>query len=70
MLKLERQPRRSGVEKEQTIRQRFGLSPTLYYQRLSRLIDRPAAWAADPMTVKRLRRLRDGRVGLIGPRRE
>ena len=67
VLSLERRPGRCPIEKEQTIRQRFGVSPTVYYQRLSRLIDRPAAWAADPVTVKRLRRLRDGRDDWAGP---
>ena len=37
------------------------MSPTRYYQLLNALIDKPEALAADPMLVKRLRRLRSGR---------
>jgi hypothetical protein len=47
--------------KENTIRQRFGLSAGRYYQLLSRLIDSPEAMRHDPMLVKRLRRLRTAR---------
>jgi hypothetical protein len=35
---------------------------TRYYQLLNALIDRPEALAADPVTVGRLRRLRDLRA--------
>lgn len=47
--------------KEQAIRERFDMSPTRYYQVLNALIDTQAALAADPLLVKRLRRLRDER---------
>ena len=47
--------------KEAAVRERFGLSPTRYYQVLNSLIDSPAALAADPMLVLRLRRARAGR---------
>lgn len=47
--------------KETEIRERFGESATRYYQRLAALIDNPAATAYDPMTVRRLQRLRDAR---------
>jgi len=47
--------------KESAIRERFGLSAVRYYQLLGALIDRPDALAHDPLTVKRLRRLRDAR---------
>ena len=50
----------SGL-KEQSIRERFAWSPTRYYQALNNLIDTEAALAADPLLVKRLRRLRDAR---------
>ncbi|MDR0990909.1 MAG: DUF3263 domain-containing protein [Propionibacteriaceae bacterium] len=63
MLAWERRPWRDPVVKAQAIHQRFGWSPTRYYQRLNRLIDQPAAWAADPMTVKRLRRRRQVGIG-------
>ncbi len=44
--------------KEQAIKELFDLSATRYYQLLNTLIDNPAALQADPMLVKRLRRLR------------
>jgi hypothetical protein len=47
--------------KEQAIRELFDMSATRYYQVLNALIDEPAALAADPMLVKRLRRVRAGR---------
>jgi hypothetical protein len=50
-----------GVSKELAIRERFGISPARYYQRLNRLIELPQALAYDPMLVRRLRRLREAR---------
>ena len=47
--------------KEQAIRDEFGFSPTRYYQLLNGLVDRPEAQAFDPLTVKRVRRLRADR---------
>jgi hypothetical protein len=47
--------------KERAIRDRFGFSAARYQQLLNRLIDRPEALAADPMLVRRLRRLREQR---------
>ena len=47
--------------KERAIRERFGFSAARYQQLLNRLIDRPEALAADPMLVRRLRRLREQR---------
>lgn len=47
--------------KETQIRDRFDMSATRYYQVLNALIDRPEALAADPLTTRRLRRLRDAR---------
>ena len=44
--------------KEQAVRELFDLSATQYYQVLNTLIDSPAALAAEPMLVKRLRRMR------------
>ena len=44
--------------KEEAIRARFDLSTTRYYELLNRLIDKDAAVEADPMLVKRLRRMR------------
>lgn len=47
--------------KERVIRERLGISPTRYYQLLGALIDDPLALAHDPVTVNRLRRIRDAR---------
>ncbi|MDR0417042.1 MAG: DUF3263 domain-containing protein [Propionibacteriaceae bacterium] len=58
MLDVERRGWRDRFAKEQAIRDRFGWSPTQYYEALNRLIDEPAAWAAEPLVVKRLRRRR------------
>jgi len=44
--------------KEQAIRDEFEVSATRYYQLLNELIEKRAALEADPMLVKRLRRLR------------
>lgn len=58
ILDFERHWWKSPGAKDQTIRERFELSPTRYYQVLNNLIDTPEALAADPLLVKRLRRLR------------
>lgn len=47
--------------KEQSITDEFGMTPTLYYAHLNRLLDNPAAYVAEPMLVKRLRALRQTR---------
>lgn len=47
--------------REQEIRERFDMSTPRYYQVLNALIDSPAALAADPLLVKRLRRQRENR---------
>lgn len=39
----------------------LGMSETRYYQRLNALIDMPEAMERDPLTVKRLQRLRNAR---------
>lgn len=61
ILVFERQWWRYAGAKEQAVREQFDLSPTRYYQVLNALIDRPEALVADPMLVKRLRRLRAAR---------
>lgn len=58
ILAFERQWWKYAGAKEQAIRELFEMSATRYYQVLNALIDSPAALAADPMLVKRLRRLR------------
>ncbi|MGH3831443.1 MAG: DUF3263 domain-containing protein [Pseudonocardiaceae bacterium] len=69
MLAFERQWWKYAGAKEQAIRELFDLSATRYYQALNSLIDRPEALAADPMLVKRLRRLRSGRQRARAARR-
>jgi hypothetical protein len=61
MLRFERQWWRRPGAKETAIRDRFGLAPTRYYQVLNALVDRPAALEADPLLVRRLRRVRAAR---------
>jgi hypothetical protein len=61
VLQFERQWWRHAGAKEEAIRREFGVGPTAYYQLLSRLIDEPAAFAYDPMLVKRLQRQRASR---------
>lgn len=62
ILVFERQWWSHAGAKERAIREEFGLSTTRYYQLVNQLIDKRAALAADPMLVKRLRRLRAGRL--------
>ncbi len=61
ILAFERQWWKYAGAKEQAIRELFDMSATRYYQVLNTFIDTPAALAADPMLVKRLRRLRASR---------
>jgi hypothetical protein len=61
VLAFERQWWKYAGAKEEAIRRQFGISPTAYYQLLSRLIDEPAVLAAEPMLVKRLQRQRAAR---------
>lgn len=69
ILAFERQWWRYAGAKEQAIRDLFDMSATRYYQVLNSLIDRPEALAADPMLVKRLRRLRASRQRARSARR-
>ncbi|RBY96369.1 DUF3263 domain-containing protein [Blastococcus sp. TF02-8] len=61
MLGFERQWWRRAGAKETAIRDVFGTTPTRYYQALNALVDRPEALAADPLLVRRLRRVRTAR---------
>jgi hypothetical protein len=61
ILAFERQWWRRPGAKDQAIRDTFDLPVTRYYQLLNRLLDDPAALAADPVLVNRLRRLRTHR---------
>jgi hypothetical protein len=68
ILAFERQWWRHAGAKETAIRDRFGLTPTRYYQALNALVDHPAALAVDPVLVRRLRRLRAARQRQRSPR--
>lgn len=46
--------------REEAVRAEFGMPLLRYHQLLNRLISSPGAEAADPVTVHRLQRLRDG----------
>jgi hypothetical protein len=61
MLTFERQWWRRPGAKETAIRNQFGVTPTRYYQALNALVDRSDALAADPLLVRRLRRVRSAR---------
>ncbi len=56
ILDLERRFYRTAGAKDDAIRA-IGLTPTRYYQLAVQLIATPEAVAADPVTVKRLRRI-------------
>ncbi|MEV7984965.1 DUF3263 domain-containing protein [Micromonospora sp. NPDC085948] len=62
ILAFEQQWWRHAGAKEQAVRDTFGLSSTRYYQLLNGLLDNPAALAADPVLIARLRRLRSSRA--------
>lgn len=61
ILEFERQWWRYAGAKEEAIRERFALSSTRYYQLLNQLLEKPEALQADPMLVKRLRKVRSTR---------
>ena len=69
ILAFERQWWKYAGAKEQAVRELFDMSATRYYQVLNGLLDDPAALAADPMLVKRLRRLRASRQKARSARR-
>jgi len=61
ILEFERHWWKYAGAKEQAVREKFDMSSTRYYQVLNALIDRPEALEADPLLVRRLRRLRASR---------
>ena len=69
ILEFERQWWKYAGAKEEAIKELFGMSATAYYRVLNALVDRPEALAADPMLVKRLRRLRASRQKARAARR-
>jgi hypothetical protein len=62
ILEFERNWWRYAGAKESAIKELFDLTPPAYYQALNNLIDRDDALLAQPMLVKRLRRLREART--------
>ena len=69
ILAFERQWWKYAGAKETAIRDLFDMSATRYYRVLNALIDKPEALVADPMLVKRLRRLRSTRQRTRSARR-
>ncbi|MGX1885604.1 DUF3263 domain-containing protein [Streptomyces sp. NPDC055287] len=63
VLAVERRSWPGPGAKERAMREQLGISPTRYYQLLNALLDDPHALAHDPVTVNRLRRVRDARRG-------
>ncbi len=63
LLDFEREWWRHAGSKESVVKENFGISLSEYYERLNHLIDSDEALAAQPLLVKRLRRLRAQRVG-------
>ncbi len=61
ILEFERQWWKYAGAKEQAVREKFDMSSTRYYQVLNSLIDKDEALEADPLLVRRLRRLRAAR---------
>lgn len=61
ILEFERSWWSAGGPKEALIVERFELSASRYYQILAELLDSDAAYAHDPLVVRRLRRQRDRR---------
>lgn len=69
MIDFERSWWKYAGAKEAEIRERFAVTSTRYYQLLNWAIDQPEALEHDPMTVKRLRRLREQRAARRSARR-
>ena len=61
MLKLATAPYNYAAAREAGAREKFGLTPTQYWQAVNRIIDTPAARAADPHGTALLIRQRTSR---------
>ncbi|AVZ73781.1 DUF3263 domain-containing protein [Streptomyces lunaelactis] len=61
VLAMERRSWPGPGAKERAVREQLGISPVRYYQLLNALLDDARALAHDPVTVNRLRRVRDDR---------
>ena len=58
VLDFERTPWEIAGSKESATRERFGISPSRYYQIRDSLLDRAEALEYDPLLVRRLRKSR------------
>ncbi|MBJ68770.1 MAG: hypothetical protein CL463_02610 [Acidimicrobiaceae bacterium] len=58
ILDFERRPWEVNGPKERAIREKFGISPSRYYQIRDSLLDRVEALEYDPLLVRRLRKSR------------
>ena len=54
--------------KDRDIYEMLGFSSAVYYRVLRAVIEKPAALSYDPLTVRRLRRVRAGAGGMVGRR--
>ncbi|MEU0127578.1 MULTISPECIES: DUF3263 domain-containing protein [unclassified Streptomyces] len=63
VLALERRSWPGPGAKERAIREELDISPVRYYQFLNALLDDRRALAEDPVTINRLRRVREARRG-------
>ena len=61
ILDFERRPWEVTGPKERAIREKFGISPSRYYQIRDSLLDKAEALEHDPLLVLRLRKLRTKR---------
>lgn len=61
ILDFERTSWQRPGSKEAAIREHLGISGTRYYQLIGAIVDGDAALTYDPLTVRRLRRLREQR---------
>ncbi|MFD6293179.1 MULTISPECIES: DUF3263 domain-containing protein [Streptomyces] len=61
VLALEGRGWESPGAKERAVREELGIAPVRYYQLLNALLDAERALAYDPVTVNRLRRVREVR---------
>ncbi|MDR2703472.1 MAG: DUF3263 domain-containing protein [Cellulomonadaceae bacterium] len=59
ILDIEKQWWKFTASKERVVRERLGLSATRYYLALNTLLDNPAAAAAEPVLINRLRAKRE-----------
>lgn len=69
ILRFERQWWKWQGAKDQSVREKFGMSGIRYAQVVNALIDMPGAEVVEPSTVRRLRRLRDSRRRVRSGRR-